>query len=265
MIADSHRLSIVRVLPDVAALSASLGIAYLFDWEVKDLVWSLWLGSLVLGYLTVLSAIAAGAYVGLQMIRHKEFKKQHRIPAIIIGTAIGLFLLGFFSLHFCAFHAVHSVFLQHFFPVEGMPRDGFGQAFMNPPLLWLLVFRHLVAPYGLFLVAAIIAERNHVFRPLIATVQAVRMERASDVPPEDVARGCPGKKGSSVGDVMTRPYANVIRMHLLIFFFAFCHAMSADSFLVYAVVYLVYLFPWREVRQARSSPKTEADGASTCA
>jgi hypothetical protein len=39
-------------------------------------------------------------------------------------------------------------------------------------------------------------------------------------------------------------------MHLLIFFFAFCHFMKADTFLVYAVVYSVYFFPWNILRQS---------------
>jgi hypothetical protein len=40
------------------------------------------------------------------------------------------------------------------------------------------------------------------------------------------------------------PYKNVIRMHLLIFFFAFAHFMRLENFAVYAVVYAVYFFPW---------------------
>jgi hypothetical protein len=54
-------------------------------------------------------------------------------------------------------------------------------------------------------------------------------------------------KGSekSMKDPFTRPYLNVIRMHLLIFFFALCHFLKVDSFMVYAVVYSVYFFPWK--------------------
>jgi hypothetical protein len=37
-------------------------------------------------------------------------------------------------------------------------------------------------------------------------------------------------------------------MHLLIFFFGFCHILKIESFLVYAVVYSVYFFPWRELK-----------------
>ena len=45
---------------------------------------------------------------------------------------------------------------------------------------------------------------------------------------------------------MSQPYFNVIRMHLLIFFF-FCYALKLHSFFVYAVVYSVYFFPWSEL------------------
>ena len=44
---------------------------------------------------------------------------------------------------------------------------------------------------------------------------------------------------------MMTPYRNVVRLHLLIFFFAFAHFAKLDSFRVYVVVYAVYFFPWR--------------------
>jgi len=50
---------------------------------------------------------------------------------------------------------------------------------------------------------------------------------------------------SGLGGGMMAPYKNVIRLHLLIFFFAGAHFLKLDSFLVYAVVYAVYFFPWR--------------------
>lgn len=245
----------IRVLPDILAFGIGLGAAYFLKWNTTDLVWSLWLSSLVLGYLTLLSAICGGAYLGLHAVRSKELKQTQRMPMILIGAAGGLFLLGFFSVHFCGFHAGHSVFLRQFFPVDGMPSDGFGKAFMNPPLLWLLVFQHLMVPYGLFLIPAIIAERQHVFSPLISAVKAVRMGTNADgMAAEGVEEpeGKPGKKRNPLGDAMGRPYRNVVRMHLLIFFFAFCHAVKVDSFLVFTVVYVVYFFPWGEVKRSKS-------------
>ena len=249
---DIEKPYFLTILPDFLAFGMGLALAYFLKWETKDLVWSLWLGSLVLGYLTILSVIFAGAVVGIRALRRKEFEKKQRLPAILLGTAAGLFFLGFFSIHFCGFHAGHSVFLNQFFPLAGVPSEGFGQAFMNPPLLWFYVFKHLIQPYGLFLIPALIAERNHVFLPLIKAC------KASEVSPNTLFQ--PAKKegaNNPVGDLMAGPYKNVIRMHLLIFFFAFCHFMKVDSFLVYAVVYSVYFFPWSTLRSFRR-PKLDS-------
>ncbi len=57
------------------------------------------------------------------------------------------------------------------------------------------------------------------------------------------------KPNSMIGDGMMAPYRNVVRMHLLIFFFAFAHAVGLESFAVYTVVYAVYFFPWRLLRR----------------
>ena len=236
-----------RVLPDILAFGCGLLLAWGLRWQARDLVWSLWLCSLVVGYMTLLSALAAGAIAGIHALRQKEFPAKRRLPAALGGLGAGLFLLGFFSLHFCGFHAGHSVFLQFMFPIEGLPKDGFGRAFSNPLLLWILVFRHLIGPYGAFALVALVAEREHVFRPLALAIRWSRGEKVDGAAPPGPSRRDKGRGGDSIGDFMGRPYLNVVRMHLLIFFFAFCHLAKIDSFLVYAVVYAVYFFPWREV------------------
>ena len=249
---------ILKIIPDLLGFAGGLALAYFLKWETKDLVWSLWLCSLTLGYLTLLSAIGARAYLGVHAVRHPDFERKYFWPAVLVGSFGGLFFLGFFSLHFGGFHAGHSVFLQQFFPLKGMPKDGFGQAFMNPPLLWALTFKHLMVPYGLFLIPALIAERKHVFKPLIKAVNAVRSgTQASEINLNRV-REFSQKSKKAGGDIMGRPYLNVIRMHLLIFAFAFCKMAKVDSFAIYALVYAVYFFPWAEVRQL-----TRKDQAAT--
>lgn len=242
-----------RIFPDLLAFIMGLGVAWFLKWETKDLVWSLWLCSLTLGYLTLLSGLGAGAYIGFHAILHPDFKKEYRLKAIFGGIALGLFFLGFFSLHFGAFHAGHSVFLRQFFPIAGMPKDGFGSAFNNPPLLWAMAFKYLMFPYGVFLLPAAIAERKHIFRPVIQAVSAVRTGTALKtmiLPKKDA--GGKIKEGNLIGDAMIRPYINVARMHLLIFFFAFSHFLKLDSFIIYAVVYAVYFFPWTEIKNLKT-------------
>jgi hypothetical protein len=230
-----------KIMPDILAFVFGLGIAWLLKWKTADLIWSLWLGSLVLGYLTIISTIAAPVYLGFKAFSGKEAAVKVPIPVILIGTAVVLFYLAFFSVHFCGFHAGHAVFLSSFFPISGLSTNAFGNAFMNPFILWKTVFGHLMPIYGIFLIPAVIAERKYVFASLIKAV------KSGDTPINKVTDSFKlGKapKGSA-NDPFFRPYINVIRMHLLIFFFAFCHALKIDSFLVYAVVYLIYFFPWK--------------------
>ncbi len=100
-----------------------------------------------------------------------------------------LFLLTFFTIHFGGFHFVHSVFLNLFFPVvdpKSFPSEG----------LYTEVFRR----YWPFLTAAFLAER-------------AALRTAWNAPLDFRQRG--GQ------NVLGAPYRNVVRMHLLIFFFAF--------------------------------------------
>ncbi len=243
-----QRPSFGRILPDLVAFTIGLGTAWYLDWQTADLVWSLWLCSLVLGYLTILSTIGAGVYLGARMLFHEESPKKKRLPAILIGSAVALFLLAFFSFHFCGFHSGHATFLSFFFPLKELPKNAFADSFMNPFLLWKTVFKHLLPVYGLFLIPTIIAERQYVFANLIAAVKAVQAGPSQGGPLGLIAPGKGGKKGP--GDPFFRPYINVIRMHILIFFFAFSQMLKVNPFFIYSVVYFVYFFPWTAFRTA---------------
>lgn len=231
-----------RAVPDLCAFALGLAVAWFLGWTTCDLVWSLWLSSLVLGYLTILSTIAGGLWVGLGVLRQPDFPAERRRLACLIGGGAALFMLGFFSLHFCGFHAGHATFLSFFFPLPNLPGTVFMRAFMNPFALWAAVFRHLLAPYGLFLIPAIIAEREHLLKP-----SRWAQSNASEI--RSLLGGKVDRPSDAFKDPFKRPYANVVRMHLLIFFFAACHFLRVESFAVYAVVYFVYFFPWRLLKR----------------
>jgi hypothetical protein len=250
-----------EILPDLLAFALGLGIAAILGWRTTDLVWSLWLCSLVLGYVTILSTIGGGVYLGLAAIRHEEFPPRYRPIAILLGTLAAVFFLGFFSLHFCGFHAIHAGFLLLFFPIQGLPKQAFFDAFMNPFLLWKTVFQHLLPIYGLFLIPAVIAERKYVFASFAKAVKTVRDGTYKDKV-QDFVRSAKDQ-GRPPHDPFTRPYLNVIRMHLLIFFFAFCFMLKVDSFIVYAAVYFVYFFPWSAFKKDAATAGEDAVGASS--
>lgn len=208
--------------PDALAFVSGLGLAWYLGWNTTDLVWSLWLSSLVVGYTMIVWGIFSPAILRL----------REGAPGAGTITAFGgLFLLAFFTFHFGMFHFVHSVFLNAFFPPDGVLR-------VDGKMSGLSLYSQVVKGYAWFLPLAFIAERRHF--------------RIEPVPPE------PPKTSVKAADIAARkarqrfgsgslfaPYKNVIRMHLLIFFFVAAHALKWEHFAVYVVVYAAYFFPWR--------------------
>ncbi len=241
-----RRPTLWAVVPDVLAFALGLGTCWKLGWSTTDLVWSLWLCSLVLGYLTILSAIAAGVVFGAAALRQGDVSPGKLPIVILAGLLLAAAFLAFFSFHFCAFHAAHASFLTSFFPLQGLPKNAFAGAFTNPLLLWKTALQTLVPAYGAFLIPAMIAERRYIFAPLIGAIGAARRGIGDSLLQTFMH---PEKRQKAIGNPITRPYINVIRMHLLIFFFGFCHAMKIESFAVFATVYAVYFFPWRDFRR----------------
>ena len=231
--------------PDALAFAAGLAMAGQFHWETTDLVWSLWLSSLLVGYASIVWGIfGLGVFVATKAWGERATLRNEPRGPIAAGGALylvgGLFLLAFFTVHFGGFHYVHSVFLNVFFPVD----PGLGQKSFPGLALYAEVFRR----YWWFVPVAAVAER-----------QAFRFAPAEPAGPPDTsvtaaaiaARKARNARAGGLGSRgLMAPYTNVIRMHLLIFFFAFAHFAKLENFGVYAVVYAVYFFPWRLVRKA---------------
>ena len=230
---------------DLAAFTAGLWLAWVLEWRAGDLVWCLWLSSLSVGFALILWAIFSPI---LPAWRHRSdiARKFAENPVLSsIGVLIlcfgALFTLTFFTVHFGGFHFVHSVFLNGFFPVFPEHSTEFD---IPGPGLYLEVLRR----YGWFIPLAFIAERAAFLRVLernrglpgdtAVTVEAIARRKAAN------ARG--------EGDPFFAPYKNVIRMHLLIFFFFGAVALELDHFAVYALVYALYFFPWRLLRKPSS-------------
>lgn len=228
---------------DALAFAAGLAVAWLGAWTATDLVWSLWLSSLVVGYAMIVWRIAQPV-VAITRGARRDWKDvrvamttRGAMPAVATGSILligGLFTLAFFTVHFGFFHYVHSQFLAMFFPLDGNdPRQLVG---VGP-------YTDIVQRYWTFLPAAFLAERAAFLKP--ARVPT------SDRSVTSVAIAARKARGTKAFGGMLAPYRNVVRMHMLIFFFAFASFAALDNFAVYAVVYAVYFFPWRLVRRAR--------------
>lgn len=207
----------VQAWPDALAFGAGLALAWFNDWQTKDLVWSLWLSSLLVGYAMIGWDIFGTPASGLKVAMGGAQPANIPVAGSLIIFAGRLFLLAFFTVHFGMFHLVHAAILNGFFPVlPGSP------GFPGPHL-----FLQVLHDYWPFVLVAALAERK-AFRPVADVVKS--------------------------GGLM-QPYKNVMRLHLLIFFFAFTSFAHLHNFVIYAVVYAVYFFPWRLVFPAK--PKSD--------
>lgn len=232
MITDDSTSRWKSAWPDVLAFALGLGVAYAASWKTTDLVWSLWLSSLVVGYATILwTTFRPGLHFALLMRKGDPLDSEVPVAALVIGgLAFGIFMIAFFTVHFGGFHYVHSQFLHGFFPITATTSQ-------HTPAN-LDVYAEVFRRYWHFLPAAFIAERAGF--------------RWSDPMFPDGSLRMPDVRGRKDAGAMMGPYKNVIRMHFLIFFFVFVHAIGLDHFAVYAVVYAVYFFPFRLLRRARA-------------
>ncbi len=137
----------------------------------------------------------------------------------------GVGLLAFFTFHFGMFHFVHGTFLNLFFPlVEEGASPGSIFAYLGAALRigWPLVVMSLIARLPRFPFAGV------------------------------------DLKGK---DAFAAPYANVVRMHLLIFVFAGLHFAGLSRYSIYPVL-AAYFFPWRALREAVGDSRRAASHSS---
>jgi hypothetical protein len=133
-----------NALPDLLAFGATAVASFVLRWNLPELVWGLWLSSLLVGYALIVWGIFAAAY------RHTA-----AVPATGTGAAVralgglgALFMLAFFTVHFGGFHFVHGVFLGAFFPLTAEPGgfdDVAGNAMLALGTGWPLVATSAIA------------------------------------------------------------------------------------------------------------------------
>jgi hypothetical protein len=222
---------------DALAFAVGLAVAWWGGWNAGDLVWSLWLSSLVVGYATIVWMIGRPSMAILRASWQDRALVGGNPRSLIILSLLVLggafFLLAFFTVHFGGFHYVHSQFLISFFPAD-LP--GSGRASSASYSTYAEVMRR----YWPFLPAAFLAHRAAFLRPALLLTPKLSARQFSD--------------SSRMSGIISEPYRNVIRMHMLIFFFFFAHLAKLENFAVYAVVYAVYFFPWRLVRKPATQP-----------
>lgn len=233
---DSGKYRWAGAWPDALAFAGGLSLAWWLKWETTDLVWSLWLSSLVVGYATILWF--ATEHLREFVVRARADRSPGAARAKLLGGGLilfgTLFTVAFFTVHFGGFHLGHSVFLSIFFPI--VPGTDGGGSWPG-----IETYMEVLRRYWIFLPVAFLAERGG--------FASVSKPAAQGVPTREARKIYTPPATGTDHNKMMAPYKNIIRMHLLIFFFAGAHFARLDNFLVYAVVYAVYFFPWRLLKR----------------
>jgi hypothetical protein len=236
-------------LPDLVAFLVGLAVAWARGWSTTDLIWSLWLSSLVIGYALILWAVVQPALELLGMgWQHRAEVEASITPnsgkqlAIFLAIALvgAIFYLAFFTTHFGFFHYIHSQLLLGMYPLG----DGFTT--MNRA-----TFAEVLRRYGWALPSAFLARRaafarrTFVPRTASATTTGAMTKTAGG--------SAPRRPESAADSRVFGPYLQVMRMHVVIILFGAVHAARRESFVVYTLIYALNFFPWRLVRDRMSS------------
>jgi hypothetical protein len=137
----------IKSLPNILGFIISILSAYYLNFQTIDVVWSLWISSLLFGYVVFF------AYSITLFIKTKDAKKS-------------LIMLVFFSFHFMIFHLVHANVLSEFFPLS------FDIDNINPLKdfnvgIFTTLYENFIKPYAWFIFAIIIAEKDAIFKPFL--------------------------------------------------------------------------------------------------
>ncbi len=159
---------------------------------------------------------------------------DHGVARVVVMLPGVLFMVGFFTVHFFGFHLIHGLLLNGFFPlVRATP---FGK---SPEQVFALV-------------TSFAAEAMRRYWPFVAASALSRLPA--------YARAF----AITDGGMLFAPYLNVIRMHAMIFVFAFLGRGRIESWGLYALL-VVYFLPLGSVigLLRRRPPAGAAGGVTT--
>jgi len=191
------------ILTDLGTFAAGLAATWFLGWSTRDLLWGMWICSLVSGFVFFVGS-------GVKKLRGQQ------IGDVIFGTVGLVFGLGFFVLHFGAFHYVQGAMLDLLTPLEPDP----GRVYVGK-LTW-----KGARSFSIFNTVAIALTKYWAL--IIITVV------------HGLLSGIPDMQDRNEG---FRPYIFVLKMHFLMFALAALYAIGLESFPVYVLVLMFFFTP----------------------
>ena len=258
-------------------------LAVYHEWTAKDLLWSLWISSLSIGYFTLCAGFAGNLAKG-HVVDHVPAKEdgttKKNPPGVVLAVFFLIPVIGFFG--FSKITVIYAVFalisvVAAFYKFKLEQKGEKAGLLLNlvinfPPSIFILVFFtvhfggfHFIhsiflngfyplieeSPFGktpdqTFIMFAKIIEYSfkHYWMFILASAGSSFASISSAFRGEG-------------GNFMFEPYKNVIKMHIMIFVIAFAGAAGLHNFILYAVLFL-YFFP---VASFFKKKKEEAAGS----
>ena len=212
---------------DLLAFIFSLSLAYVLGWSTKDLIWGLWLTSLLSG----LSSFLIG------FMRPVVRRGAHPVERLIFG-AIGILGLSFFALHFGGFHYIYATMLHGLIPLEPQPNRvylGHLSWTGTTPFSFFQSFTLALTNYWLFALVNMIHDYRQILEDRI--------------------------DAETLG-----PYRSVLKLHILIMGLGLLWLIGIESFIVFTMVFALFYAPswmWRSLFQLLSKKYATASPTSS--
>lgn len=223
----------IKVLPDLTALLVSLGAAWLLKWKTEDLVWNLWLASLVIGYATMISLILA-SHKAANNFHDPSDIWGHRKNTLSGEMRFGPYLMfAFFCFHSSAFYAMHVAFISSGFENPDVNPKEFWDSIGNPFRLWGLIFEQILPVYFWMLLPILVSERGSLRR-------TYQKQHAAFI---KISEG--SESNNTMGVFMLKPYLNIMKLQFLIFWLLSFDNAERQQTWIYTLLFILYFFPWR--------------------
>ncbi|MBF8294426.1 MAG: hypothetical protein HW389_971 [Bacteroidetes bacterium] len=192
------------MVPETVAFIGTLALAYWFSWSTKDLIWSLWLSSLCIGFLSVAASAA-----------RRVVRRDAMVVERIFSLVGGIGALLFFSIHFGSFHYVYASILDLLMPLMAHPdRVYVGRLTWSGGISFSFWETLALAMTQYWPVAAL-------------NVLGDRRTMLTD--------------GTDTKDV--GPYLAILKLHFIVMGLGACYGLGLESFPVYAAVFTLLYAP----------------------
>lgn len=268
-------------LLEIGSFAITIILAIFYSWTAKDLLWSLWISSLTIGYFTILAGIAGNLIHGRMADESGGNGKKHDENSLNpdpkklqnTGAAMAVFFLlpmaGFFGIfskitliyalfvglsvllaviRFKAGHRDESWIVKFFFNlVINFPATVFMLAFFTVHFGGFH-FVHSIFLNGFFPLTGDTPFGKSIEGTFSLFFTFITVSFTSYWP--FIVTSATSRLGGIVnavsgkkGDMFLEPYKNVIKMHMMIFIIAFMGGSGLHGYILYATL-VIYFFPF---------------------